>query len=164
MLPIERPTETSLESESSTPEPVSGNSSDTRGSTARSRIRYVLAAMLGAYWISMFVGTHIPSLPTVLAHQWDKLLHFGAYAGLAVLLLGWRACRGQFGARTILILWLLLAAYGMFDEFTQRFVGRGVEVYDWFSDLAGAACGLVVGWFPAAWIRNWLVRPAAPKP
>jgi VanZ family protein len=42
-----------------------------------------------------------------------------------------------------LIVLLILALYGAFDEQTQKLVGRHCDLRDWFADMAGAA--LAVG-------------------
>lgn len=108
--------------------------------------RMALAALLAAYWLSMFLGTHIHRVPQGLAGYGDKTLHLCAYGGLAVLLLAWRISRGPVAFRTVAVFWLLIAGYGAFDELTQLLVGRQCEFADWIADLSGAALGLVVTW------------------
>jgi len=112
----------------------------------RSIVRLVLASILMTYWLAMFFGTHLPRLPRSLAEQSDKVLHFVAYGGLAVLLLGWRASRRAPTLQTVVMLWVLIAVYGLFDELTQPLVGRHCDVGDWFADIIGAGIGLTVMW------------------
>lgn len=115
-------------------------------------IQLILVALLAVYWLSMFCGTHIPQVPQGLAQHGDKLLHFGAYFGLAVLLLTWRLSRQSITFRRVILLWLMIAAYGIFDEVTQPLVNRDAEVVDWLADIAGAAVGLMITWPIASWI------------
>lgn len=109
-------------------------------------IRLVLVCALVTYWLAMFFGTHLPRLPKSLAEQSDKVLHFVAYGGLAVLLLGWRASRRVPTLQTVVMLWVLIAVYGLFDEVTQPLVGRHCDFGDWIADITGAGLGLVVTW------------------
>ena len=109
-------------------------------------VRRALVVVLSAYWIAMYVGTHVPKVPQVLAEQGDKLLHMGAYGGLAFLLIVWFGSRRPVSFRKIGLLWLLIAAYGIFDETTQPLFGRHAEVADWLADIVGAALGLALGW------------------
>lgn len=115
-------------------------------------IQVTLVTLLAAYWLSMFLGTHIPQVPQSLAQQGDKLLHFGAYLGLAVLLLTWRISRGSITIRRLALFWLMIAAYGILDEVTQPLVKRDAEVGDWLADIAGAAVGLLIAWPIASWV------------
>lgn len=94
----------------------------------------------------MFFGTHLPRIPRSLAEQSDKLLHFVAYGGLAVLLLGWRASRRVPTLQTVVMLWVLIAVYGLFDETTQPLVGRHCDFWDWIADIIGSAIGLAITW------------------
>lgn len=132
----------------------------TRGSLLRRWFptrRTLLFAVLSGYWIFIFIGTHLPTIPQGLADQGDKTLHFCAYGGLAVVLLIWRARLRPLSFGTVAILWLLIAGYGIFDEITQPLVGRDCELGDWIADIVGAAIGLAVAWPIAATIfrRRW---------
>ena len=122
--------------------------------------RMALVALLSAYWLSMFLGTHIARIPKSLADQSDKVLHLGGYCGLAVLLLTWRISRGQASFRTVALIWLLIGGYGAFDEITQPLVGRQCDFADWITDLIGAALGLAVTW-PVASRLFGRMRPSA---
>lgn len=108
----------------------------------RLRWMFVLPA---CYWLALFVGTHWPGdgLPSV-GHS-DKLLHFGAYGGLA-LLVGTvvRVHRKPSPWLPAIGVLLLLMAYGMLDEMLQIPIrGRYASVWDWLADTAGAATGLI---------------------
>ena len=122
--------------------------------------RMALVVLLSAYWLSMFLGTHMARVPKSLAGQGDKVLHLSAYAGLAVLLLAWRISRGPATFRTVALIWLMIAGYGAFDEITQPLVGRHCDFTDWIADLIGAAVGLAVTW-PVASRLFGRMRPSA---
>ena len=111
-------------------------------------VRLTLVVLLIVYWLSMFVGTHIPRVPDalILAEQGDKVLHLCGYGGLAVILLSWRASRGPVAFPTVGLLWVLIAGYGIFDETTQTLVGRDCELADWIADVIGTTLGLAVAW------------------
>ncbi len=149
--------------------PASSDAENLQPSHERSRrsnrgvvtmVRIGLVTMLVIYWSSMFFGTHLPQMPQSLAGHSDKLLHFCAYGGLAVLLLSWRITRGRVSLRQLLLFWLMIGAYGIFDEVTQPLVGRDSDIKDWLADLTGAAIGLAVTW-PVA-TRLLAPRPALP--
>jgi VanZ family protein len=123
-------------------------------------VRIGLVILLAIYWSSMFFGTHLPQMPQSLAGQSDKLLHFGAYCGLAILLLSWRITRGRVSIRQLLVFWLMIGAYGIFDEVTQPLVGRDSDIKDWLADLTGAAIGLAVTWPVATWLLAPRPAPA----
>jgi VanZ like protein len=116
----------------------------------------VLTIVVAAYWLALFVGTHIPRIPTALQMPGaDKWQHTAAYAGLAFLL----AARSAFG-RPVTWKWALAVAggvilFGAFDELTQIPVGRNAEFYDWIADGLGTAIG--IGLF-AVW-RRFFRRP-----
>lgn len=99
-----------------------------------------------AYLVALVVGTHLPPaavrMPPSLS---DKLLHFGAYAGLALLFaVAWETSTGRLNGRHLRILWVAIAALAVVDEVTQLLVDRDAEFGDWLADAAGAAVGLLV--------------------
>lgn len=128
-------------------------------------IRIGLVTSLAIYWSSMFFGTHLPLMPQSLAGQSDKVLHCGAYLGLATLLLTWRISRGPVLFRDIVLIWLMIGLYGIFDEVTQPLVGRHADIEDWLADLTGAAIGLGITWPVASWLLKRLPTvPDAAQP
>ena len=101
------------------------------------RILWVLTIL---YWVILFALTHLP--PDRLPHGpgSDKVHHFTAYALLCFILGAtlWQAFPSR--RRLIPLLVLLVAAvYGGFDEITQILVGRDCELNDWLADVSGAA-------------------------
>ncbi len=106
-------------------------------------LRIVSLGTLGVYWLAIFVGTHLPLGGRGLGMINDKLLHFGAYAGLAFLLAAALATlRVRHG--TLLLPLTVAAAYGCVDELSQMAVpGRHAEVADWAADVFGAGAGVL---------------------
>ena len=80
-----------------------------------------------------------PIAQVVLAHVWDKCVHFlyfGTMAGFLYIAAG--------GRRPIAV-WLLVAVIGALDETQQLFVpGRTADVLDWLADALGAAAFISV--------------------
>ncbi|MBC8352845.1 MAG: VanZ family protein [Planctomycetes bacterium] len=105
-------------------------------------LRIVTFSALGVYWIALFVGTHLPHGVRGLGSVNDKLLHFGAYAGLAFLLAATlTTMRMRHGA--LLVPMVVAAIYGCVDELTQMAIpGRQADVADWAADVFGAGLGV----------------------
>ena len=101
----------------------------------------VLGWMLALYWCLLFISTHAP-VPSGIPLQsgMDKVLHFGAYAGLAFLLVLWRGPSRWVGCAVILLL------YSIADELLQIPVGRSCELGDLIADWCGATFGGLVAW------------------
>lgn len=93
--------------------------------------------------VAIFVSSSIPSdrLPAVGVFGFDKIVHFGIYLVLCLLL--HRSLRNQskfpFLRRHSLIMSIIVSIlYGMTDEFHQLFVpGRSSSVYDLFANALG---------------------------
>ncbi|MCA9120239.1 MAG: VanZ family protein [Planctomycetaceae bacterium] len=104
--------------------------------------RTVALGSLAVYWLAIFVGTHIPQGVRGLGRINDKLLHFGAYAGLAFLLAAaLSTLRVRHG--TLLLPLIVAAVYGCIDELSQIAVpGRRAEFADWAADIFGAGVGV----------------------
>lgn len=105
----------------------------------------LLLAATAAYWLVMFVGTHLPGSVHHLGGHWDKLYHFGAFCGLAVLL---GFCVGCFRAVQF---WQQagiiggVACYGVVDELTQTLAkNRTADPLDWLADACGAISGMMM--------------------
>ena len=100
--------------------------------------RRILWAMTLSYWVVLFVLTHTPPVHMPPGPGNDKLMHFLAYLVLAFLLgtTLYLALPGQ-RPRIALLVLVLGAGYGAFDELTQPLSGRDAEWGDWFCDVAG---------------------------
>lgn len=108
--------------------------------------------LLGVYWLIIFAGSHVPTdFATSSLSLSDKLVHWVAFAGLSFLsalaLRRHQMRRGRSGYLTFghyAMIFGVIAAYGIFDELTQPYVGRTCDSLDWVSDICGAATGLGV--------------------
>jgi VanZ family protein len=102
--------------------------------------RRILWAMTAAYWVAIFVATHLPPEHLPRPGVRDKTAHFFAYLGLSFLVGTTLWLAYPRGRRVIPLLVLVIgAAYGAFDEITQGMVRRHPSVDDWLADCAGAA-------------------------
>jgi len=123
------------------------------------RWKKAIAALLACYWLTLFLGTHMPYLPRALHVPSDKTLHFSAYAGLAFLFsLNW-SLRSALGWRQRIWILVLLAAFGVFDEITQIPVGRTCDFLDWIADVLGILAGSVLFRATMAVFHQWGLRP-----
>lgn len=108
-------------------------------------------------WLLGFVATLVllTHVPGRLLHgmkeprHWDKVVHFGLYATLAILALRALAPRSAASeprwaafARCAGVL-LCVAAFGLLDEATQPFTGRDFDWFDWLADGVGALGGMI---------------------
>ncbi len=104
------------------------------------RLGFVLLAL---YWMAIFTGTHMPTVPQMLSGMSDKVKHFGAFFGLATLLC-YVTNGDRLGLRFGGIL-LVCALYGALDELTQSFVpGRSTDLYDWAADVSGTSSAIAL--------------------
>lgn len=98
------------------------------------------------YWLMIFTGTSLPSdsLPTF--GLTDKLMHFGAYFGLSVLLnltLIFQNKNKLLREKNILFTLLIVMIYAGVDELHQNFIpGRFCEFLDFAADLLGGILGI----------------------
>ena len=108
----------------------------------RARAARVCWGLTIAYWVGLFVLTHLPlpKLPYVPVR--DKTGHFVAYALLAGALMVSLWLGRRAAPPGVVVLGVLLA-YGAVDEWTQLLVNRSCELADWYADAAGAAAGVV---------------------
>lgn len=99
-----------------------------------------------AYWILLFVATHIPidprfHLPLPVS---DLVLHFTAYFLLA-LLGGVRLLFSQQRAFSTTLIWVgVYLAYAGLDEWIQSFVGRTMSLSDFLADAGGVMAATVM--------------------
>lgn len=100
--------------------------------------------VLGAFWVTVFVATHLPRLPRAVGRVSDKTLHFAAFAVLGYLLSWVLASRSRSVVLHALTVLAIIAIYGAVDELLQIPVGRRCDFYDWVADMLGATGGLAV--------------------
>jgi VanZ family protein len=111
----------------------------------RSRLALAICVVTAIYWLAIFALTHSPvvPMPHFTLRAIDKIAHLGVFAGLGFLLCAAGMALGYSPRRVIAAVILIVAAYGMFDEFTQQFVpNRSSEWSDWLSDMLGAGIGI----------------------
>ena len=101
---------------------------------------------LAGFWLALFIGTHIPSnVPILPKNNFDKVVHFTAFAALAMLLATtWQVTAGHLTGRHLVVVWLVLVLYAALDEWTQILVRRECSIWDWTADALGAALALVL--------------------
>jgi VanZ family protein len=109
------------------------------------------------YLLVLFVGTHLPhSGPSLPIENSDKLLHFVAYAGLAILLaIAWQLSAGRLTLRHLVWLWLAVVIWAGIDEMSQPITGRIFSGADWLADAAGGLAALL--------LFAWIVRKTGGK-
>ncbi len=108
-------------------------------------LRPLSRAALACYWVALFAGTHWPKLHLGnYARNTDKVLHFGAFAVLSLLLALWQSGKSTLGRREAAVILAVLMAYSLLDEVTQIPVGRTCDLFDALADWAGALFGLLV--------------------
>ncbi|WDQ16667.1 VanZ family protein [Rhodopirellula sp. P2] len=109
---------------------------------------------LVAYWVVIFVGTHLPKMPQSLPSVNDKVMHFTAFFGLAMLL-----CYCTNSARVwrrFSIIVAMCLVYACVDELSQSLVrGRHSDPMDFLADAAGTLAAVflyaAVRW---AWLSH----------
>jgi VanZ family protein len=106
-----------------------------------------IVVVTALYWLTMFVGTHLPVAPRPgeIPNSLDKSAHLAAFAGLALLLCTTGAAFGVRSPRLFAIVLGTVALYGVIDELTQSFVKhRQSDLWDWLADMLGAGLGMAV--------------------
>ena len=103
---------------------------------------------MAAYAAALIYYSGRPGSPAIFEYVWDKALHAGAYAGLAILVI--RALHGGLGRfRAGLALGAALAAtvFGALEEVHQRFVpGRDSSLGDVGADAVGALLAVALAY------------------
>ncbi len=118
----------------------------------------LLPVVAALYWIALFIATQIPRQFQFLERGRDKILHFGAFAGLGFLV---ALCAAQWWRLTwgnCLRIICVLAAYGALDEYLQGVLTttRKSDWKDWVMDVAGSIAGVLL----AAAVSNWIFPSA----
>lgn len=107
-------------------------------------IMRLASVILLAYWVLIFVGTHLPSARMPSLRASDKVCHFVAFAGLSFLLC-WAIPSSRVSWGKILVLAASIAiVYATLDEWTQQFIpGRTCDIWDVAADSVGVVLGLI---------------------
>lgn len=115
----------------------------------QSHKKYLVHFPLIIYWIILFTLT---SLPTGLAIETkdisDKVLHFGAYGLLSVLLylnLYFQDKIEVLNKFPATFTVLIASIYGLLDEIHQMLVpGRSADFLDWLADFSGSLVAVLI--------------------
>ena len=108
------------------------------------RLRRIVLYICIGFWLAAFVATHVPASTISGVHVSDKTLHLAGYFLLGGVFLITLIIYGvSRTARDIMVL-LILAVYGAFDELTQPIVGRTAALGDWFADIGGAMLAIAI--------------------
>lgn len=112
----------------------------------RSKLAVLSQVALAAYWLVLFIATHLPAGTRYLPRQnVDKVDHFFGYALLALLIVTtWQLVAGYLTTRHLCWAWVAIVFYGAIDEITQIPVGRECSLWDWLADAVGAVLGLLI--------------------
>jgi VanZ family protein len=125
-------------------EPIEGVM-DGRASRRAFSLAKLATILLAAYWLLLMIGTHVPASAGGSPVIWDKLVHWAAYAGLAVLLALVVQSRYGLSLRRYTVICLIAIGYGAIDELAQLPIpGRNADFHDWVADLLGVASGLIL--------------------
>jgi VanZ family protein len=126
-------------------------------------VRRIVWGMTAAYWLGLFVLTHIPTVPPVIVPVTDKTVHFIGYFVLAWL--GYASLRLAGWKQPGTIVLAVGLAYGAMDEWLQIPVGRSCELADWYADAAGVAAAVALaGILDAARSRVGPAEALTPSP
>ena len=108
------------------------------------RWRHVILTTLIALWLTAFTLTHLPAKEVPNFHLSDKILHTTGFLGLAAAFAITLQAYGVQRKRRILLVILIMLAYGAFDENTQPYFGRSCEFLDWVCDAVGTTAALIL--------------------
>ena len=119
--------------------------------------------VLGAYWLMIFVGTHLPGSLDFSPQANDKIKHFGAFFVLGTLM-----CYVTTSPRLVARFSLIGAigvGYAIIDELTQHFIPRRVpDFYDVVADsfglFAAIGCYLTLRFFLKGYLDQKRDRPS----
>jgi VanZ family protein len=111
-----------------------------------SRHSRVLGGLFAAYWLLMFLATHLPMPHVESAPRFtDKVVHLVMYAGFTFLLSLWIMSKKPESPH---LKWLVLGTavvYAALDELLQvPLESRSADVWDFMMDVIGAALGLLL--------------------
>lgn len=100
-------------------------------------VGYGMLLVLLTHWPNPWPETGEPS-------SLDKVIHFLLYAGAAFLatrVLTVRRARLPTVVQ-LAVVFAVISAFGLLDEWTQPYTRRDFEWFDWLADILGAASGI----------------------
>ncbi len=105
-------------------------------------IRLAIIALV-IYWVAIFAGTHLPAVHDFSPKINDKVKHFSAFFGLAMLLCYSTTC--EWVLKRFAVIFAVGVVYAAFDEITQKFVpGRTSDIMDFAADTAGVSTAIAI--------------------
>ena len=114
-----------------------------------------------AYWLTIFVLTHIPQQRVPKIGGGDKLAHLGAYLVLSYLIYisGW--IQNPARRNWAIIVLAICIVYGAVDELTQPLVNRFADWLDWYFNVLGSLIGTALALLTRmTCLQNRPIRPA----
>ena len=110
------------------------------------RWRKVILVILILMWTGAFTATHIPAryIPGQIASIGDIPLHGIGFLGLSSWFILTVTAFGIKPVLRILLVLLVMMAYGAVDEYTQQFFGRSTELKDWLTDVTATVVSVIV--------------------
>ena len=125
------------------------------------RHRRLLASILVAAWLGVFVLTHLPAgrLPEFgpVSDRWLHLCGYAVLASLFWLVLSAYGCQAR---SRVLVIAPVLVIYGAVDELTQAWVNRFPRWIDWTFNCLGVAMALTIWEVLALIFRRQAARPS----
>ena len=121
----------------------------TTTATATKWLRRTIWLGTAAYWLGLFILTHLPEPPRLIIVSTDKSAHFFGYLALGTAIFASLRVAGR--RDPILLVLIIGLAYGAIDEWLQIPVGRSCELNDWFADAAGIAVAVTLYALLARW-------------
>ena len=110
-------------------------------------LRLSLAVLYLLFISFLFVlpGSALPKNDWLSRIWFDKWVHIGLFAGLAV---AWSWALALNYKRSLYVVFGVLAVYGMMVEVVQHFFvpNRSYDIGDWIADLVGSVLGLWFWW------------------
>ncbi|MCO8124860.1 VanZ family protein [Stieleria sp. TO1_6] len=119
--------------------------------------RLGVIALVG-YWITLFLGTHWPAGAEIVPDVSDKVKHFSAFFGLALLCCYVSESPRSDHAATVRRFGMIvvgLMIYAVIDELTQFFSpGRHPDPLDALADTGGIVSAVILYLIARRWIRH----------
>lgn len=121
--------------------------------------RRLILSIFILMWVGAFVATHVPArcIPRAIAGLGDIVLHGVGFLGLSSWFILTGAAFGIKPLRRILLVLLVMMAYGAIDEYTQQFFGRCTELKDWLTDTTATIIAIIL-WETIFYLSHIITR------
>lgn len=112
---------------------------------SRAALLKLVTGLLIAYWLTMFVITHIPLPKLDVPRHSDKLVHFVGYGLLMFLFRFRQQLAGSSGWKgSVWFAAIILIVYAVVDEVLQAPVNRTPDLQDGIADAIGVLLGAIL--------------------